>query len=89
VPGALLVPYGEKSAKEADFDRSQDQFDVAKLGPDRNASLIFYCNGAECWKSYKASVAAIQAGYKKVHWFRGGWPEWRSSGLKVDAAAAQ
>jgi rhodanese-related sulfurtransferase/ABC-type phosphate/phosphonate transport system substrate-binding protein len=89
VAGAILVPYGEKSAKEADFDPAQDKFEVAKLGPDKNAELIFACNGPECWKSFKASHAAVKAGYKKVYWFRGGFPEWRTSGMKFDAAAAQ
>jgi rhodanese-related sulfurtransferase/ABC-type phosphate/phosphonate transport system substrate-binding protein len=89
VPGAKLVPYVEKSAKDADYDAAQDQFDVAKLGSDRNADLIFACNGAECWKSFKATQAAMKAGYKKVHWFRGGFPEWRTAGMKIDAAAAQ
>jgi rhodanese-related sulfurtransferase/ABC-type phosphate/phosphonate transport system substrate-binding protein len=89
VPGSVLVPYHEKSAKDADFDASQDKFELAKLGADMNAELIFACNGPECWKSFKASQAAVKAGYRKVHWFRGGFPEWRSSGLKFDASAAQ
>jgi rhodanese-related sulfurtransferase len=89
VPGAVLVPYHEKSAKEVDFDAGKDSFELAKLGPDRNAPLVFACNGPECWKSYKASQAAIKAGYRKVYWFRGGFPEWRSSGMKHDVAAAQ
>jgi rhodanese-related sulfurtransferase/ABC-type phosphate/phosphonate transport system substrate-binding protein len=85
VPGAKLVPYVEKSPKDADYDAALDQFDIAQLGSDRNAELVFACNGAECWKSYKASHAAIKAGFKRVYWFRGGFPEWRSSGQKVDA----
>jgi rhodanese-related sulfurtransferase/ABC-type phosphate/phosphonate transport system substrate-binding protein len=89
VPGAKLVPYHEKSAKDADFDPALDKFDLSQLGSDRNAELIFACNGAECWKSFKATQAAMKAGYKNVNWFRGGFPEWRSSGMKVDAAAAQ
>jgi rhodanese-related sulfurtransferase/ABC-type phosphate/phosphonate transport system substrate-binding protein len=89
VPGAKLVPYVEKSHKEADFDAALDAFDVSRLGADRDAALVFACNGPECWKSFKASHAAIKAGYRKVYWFRGGFPEWRSSGLKFDAAAAQ
>jgi rhodanese-related sulfurtransferase/ABC-type phosphate/phosphonate transport system substrate-binding protein len=89
VAGAVLVPYVEKSAKDADYDASQDKFDLAKLGPDKNAELVFACNGPECWKSFKASHAAVKAGYRKVYWFRGGFPEWRSSGMKFDAAAAQ
>lgn len=86
VPGSKLVPYVERSAKEADFDPRQDQFDLGKLAQDRNAEQIFACNGAECWKSFKASQAAIKAGYTKVYWFRGGFPEWRNAGLKVDGS---
>lgn len=84
VPGAKLVPYVEKSAKEADFDAKQDQFDLSKLPTERATELIFACNGAECWKSFKASHAALKAGYTKVYWFRGGFPEWRSAGLKTE-----
>jgi rhodanese-related sulfurtransferase/ABC-type phosphate/phosphonate transport system substrate-binding protein len=89
VPGSRLIPYVEKSAKEADFDPAQDKFDVAQLGANRDADLIFACNGPECWKSFKASHAAVKAGYRRVHWFRGGFPEWRTSGMKFDMAAAQ
>ena len=83
VPGATLVPYVEKSPKDADYDRQLDRFDVVALGSDKSAELIFACNGAECWKSYKASRAALAAGYTRVHWFRGGFPEWRAAGQKV------
>ena len=87
VPGATLMPYVEKSAKDADFNPALDTFPTAQLGADRNAELIFACNGAECWKSYKASMAAVKAGYTKVYWFRGGLPEWRSAGMKVATAS--
>lgn len=83
VPGATLVPYVEKSAKDADYDGKLDQFDLSQLGGNKAAELVFACNGAECWKSYKASRAALAAGFTKVHWFRGGFPEWRAAGQKV------
>jgi rhodanese-related sulfurtransferase len=81
IKGAQSVPYKEKSAKEAGFDPSMDQFDLAKLPSDKAAPLVFFCNSGECWKSYKASVVAQKAGYKKIHWFRGGFPEWSQKGL--------
>lgn len=81
IKGAKSVTYREKSAKAANFDRSQDQFDLAKLPADKNAPLVFFCNAGECWKSYKASVVARDAGYKAVHWFRGGMPAWTAKGL--------
>lgn len=84
VPGARLVPYVEKSPKDADFDPGLDQFDLGKLPQERDAALIFACNGAECWKSFKASHAALRAGYKRVYWFRGGFPAWRAARMKFD-----
>ena len=84
IKGAKNVPYKEKSAKDVTFDPKEDSFDLAKLPGDKNAAVIFYCNGAECWKSFKASKVAIDAGYKKVNWLRGGIPEWKAKGYPVE-----
>ena len=78
VPGAKAIPYGEKSGFTDDFDAAKDRFDLAKLPADKNAVLVFYSDGPTGWKSYKAAVLAIRAGYKSVHYFRGGWAEWTS-----------
>lgn len=88
VPGATLIPYVEKSSKDPDFDAKVDEFNVARLGSDKSALLIFGCNGPECWKSHKASIAAIKAGYTNVDWFRGGVPEWRAAGLPLDTKSS-
>jgi rhodanese-related sulfurtransferase len=84
IKGAKSVPYKEKSAKAADFDASQDSFDLSKLPSDKNAAIIFHCNGGECWKGYKAAKTAIKAGYKKVLWFRDGIPAWKKAGLPTE-----
>ncbi len=84
IKGAKSVPYKEKSAKDVKFDPKEDNFDMAKLPADKNAAVIFYCNGAECWKSFKASKVALDAGYKKVNWLRGGIPEWKAKGYPVE-----
>jgi len=84
IKGASNVPYKEKSAKAVDFDAAQDTFDLAKLPGDKNAGIIFQCNGPECWKSYKAAIAAQKNGYKKIYWFRGGFPEWKSKGYPTE-----
>ena len=81
VKGAKSVPYKEKSEKAVSFDASKDDFDLAKLPKDKAAPLVFFCNGPECWKSYKASVTAKKAGYTKIYWMRGGFPEWSLKGL--------
>ncbi len=85
VPGAISVPYKEGSAKEVGFDPADDQFALNKLPKDKNAPFVMYCDGTICWKSYKSSVMAIQAGWKNVYWFRGGFPEWKEAGMPVIA----
>lgn len=84
VPGAISVPYKEGSAKEVGFDQGDDQFALNKLPKDKNAPFIMYCDGTICWKSYKSTVMAIQAGWKNVYWFRGGFPEWKEAGLPTE-----
>jgi ABC-type phosphate/phosphonate transport system substrate-binding protein/rhodanese-related sulfurtransferase len=88
IQGAKWLPYGEKSAKEVGFESAKDSFDVARAG-ERTAPVIFACNGAECWKSYKSSVAALKAGFKQVYWFRGGFPEWVARGYPVESLSPQ
>lgn len=84
IKGAVSIPYKEKSAKSVDFDASQDSFDLSRLPADKNTAMIFYCNAGECWKSYKATKAALKAGYKNVYWLRGGIPEWKAKGFPVE-----
>jgi rhodanese-related sulfurtransferase len=84
IKGAINVPYREKSAKAVDFDASQDEFNLAKLPADKAAAIVMFCNGPECWKSFKASAAAIKGGYTNIHWYREGFPEWKSKGLPVE-----
>ena len=85
IPGALWLPYGEKSLKDVAFDGHADNFPgLARL--DRERNIVFQCNGPECWKSYKASRTAIAAGYKHVYWFRGGMPEWELAGERTESS---
>jgi ABC-type phosphate/phosphonate transport system substrate-binding protein/rhodanese-related sulfurtransferase len=85
IKGARWLPYAEKSTKEVGFDPAKDAFDVARASDDKNAPVVFACNGAECWKSYKSCVTAIKAGYTQVYWFRGGFPEWVARGYPVES----
>lgn len=80
LPGAASIAYREKSEKVADFDASLDKFDVDKLPADKNAKIVFYSDGPAGWKSYKAAVLTVNAGYKNVMYFRGGYTDWISKG---------
>jgi rhodanese-related sulfurtransferase len=79
IEGARWVPYLEKSLKDVVYDPKVDEF-TGLAALDKNKPTVFFCNGAECWKSYKASRAALAAGFKQVYWFRGGMPEWNKAG---------
>ena len=83
LPNAVNVPYELNSPKETDYDDSVDRFDLSKLPKDKNAPMIFQCNGAECWYSYKASRYMVHRGYKRVYWFRTGLPAWKAAGFPV------
>ena len=85
VRGAQSIPYAEKSLKDVAFDPALDEW----AGPekiDKAKPVIFHCNGAECWKSYKAAKVALSKGFTTIYWFRGGFPEWESSGLAVESS---
>ena len=84
IKGAINIPYREKSDKSVTFDMSQDEFATSKLPSNTATALVFYCNGPSCWKGYKASVAAMKAGYKNINWFRDGFPAWQAKGLAVE-----
>jgi rhodanese-related sulfurtransferase len=84
IKGAKSIPYKEKSEKTVAYDSTVDSFDLSKLPGDKDTPIIFGCNGPECWKSYKATCAAIKAGYKNVYWLRGGLPEWEAKGYPLE-----
>lgn len=84
IKGAISVPYDpEKSAKDAKFDATQDKFDMSKIA-DKNKDYVLFCNSGTCWKSYKAAVVMAKAGYKNVHWYRSGFPDWKSRKLPTE-----
>lgn len=84
IKGAQSLPYKEKSAKAANFDKSQDSFALERLPSDKSVPFVVYCNSGDCWKSYKAAKVAREAGHKRIYWFRGGFPEWNGKGLPVE-----
>jgi rhodanese-related sulfurtransferase len=84
IKGAVSIPYKEQSEKRIDYDPSLDSFDLSKLPPNKSTPIIFYCNAGQCWKSYKASKAAVRAGYTKIYWLRGGIPEWKEKKFPVE-----
>ena len=84
IKGAISVPYDpEKSAKDANFDAAEDKYDMGKIA-DKNKDYVVFCNSGTCWKSYKAAVMMAKAGYKNVHWYRNGVPDWKARKLPME-----
>jgi rhodanese-related sulfurtransferase len=51
--------------------------------PDKNREIIAYCHGGDCDLSLLAAKALIEAGYRQVGIFEGGWPDWKKSGYPI------
>ena len=56
---------------------------LAKAAPSKSAPLLIYCNGVKCGRSYESAQKAMEYGYSKIYWFRGGMEEWEAKGLPV------
>lgn len=48
-----------------------------------DAPVLFYCNGPKCGRSAEAVKIALECGYSRIYWFRGGYEEWTNKGYPV------
>ncbi len=64
IPGAVSIPFSE-------FDQKTNL-----LPEDKNALLIYYCEGETCKLSHKSAQKAEALGYKNVKVYPQGYPEW-------------
>jgi rhodanese-related sulfurtransferase len=84
LPGAMPLPYDQKSEKTVSFDATKDKFDVAQLPKNKGSAIVFYSDGPTGWKSYKAAVLAIRSSYTNIMWLRGGSAEWEAKGFPLE-----
>ncbi len=84
VPGANAIPYKGSSDDVENFDASKDKFELEKLPAAKDQALVFYSDGPTGWKSYKAAVWAVKAGYKNVNYMRAGWSGWQTKGFPAE-----
>lgn len=82
LPGAVSLPY--KWTKKGHPSQRTGTFDISKLPEDKNTAILFHSDGPNGWKSYYASKAAVEAGYKNVLWMRDGFAEWSGKGYTVE-----
>ncbi|RYY39242.1 MAG: hypothetical protein EOP59_12715 [Sphingomonadales bacterium] len=86
---ARFVPSGGTPGSLTDGNQAQFSAILAKLTDgDRTRPLIFFCAGPQCWESYNAVLRAEAAGYRNLHWYRGGLIAWQASGLGMEPTPA-
>ena len=50
----------------------------------KDQPVVLYCNGSSCMRSSQASALAVEWGFKKVFYYRGGFPDWKARGYPVE-----
>ncbi len=73
IPGSISLP---------DTDTSCES--LAQIIAGQSSPVVFYCNGPRCRRSDNAVVIAVNCGYSKVYWFRGGIEDWSKANYPVD-----
>ena len=82
LPRAVSLPY--KWTKKGDPRQRTGTFDISKLPADKNVIILFHSDGPNGWKSYYASGAAKEAGFKNVLWMREGFSTWKEKGYSIE-----
>ncbi|GMT42267.1 MAG: hypothetical protein IEMM0002_0678 [bacterium] len=84
ISGAVHLPVpGKPDLGATETKKAVDKMS-GKLPSDKSKMIVFYCNGLRCWRSPKASKAAVSMGYSNVGWLRDGFPEWQKKGYPVE-----
>jgi rhodanese-related sulfurtransferase len=70
-------------AKHLELKKVYTQESLAEIASPKD-KLVIYCNSTGCMRSSKASAKAVEWGYKKVYYYRLGYPDWQSHGYAIE-----
>lgn len=70
-------------AKHIELKKVLSEKELLKVSSKDN-ELVFYCNGASCMRSSKATEKAVGWGFTKVYYFRLGFPSWMVAGYPTE-----
>jgi len=76
IPGALSVPLDSPERALADL--------AAKYPAGQ--PLVVYCEGGDCQTSAALARLIHDRGFRDIKVYQGGWTDWTSAGLPVEAA---
>ena len=77
IPGAINIP-------ESQFDKLAPTM----LPADKNAEVIFYCQGPTCDLSAKSALKAEKLGYTNLKVYEAGIPDWEAKGEPASVSTA-
>ena len=84
VPGAFaLLGAGlsfDDAAKEVKLHQRFEGL-LRAAAPDLSQPLVFYGGDRGGWLSANGALRAVQVGFTRVYWYRGGLPAWTAAGL--------
>jgi rhodanese-related sulfurtransferase len=66
----------EGSVRMSDTDMT-DEAMLAQHVKSKDASVLFYCNGLKCGRAAKATMKAVEWGYRNVYYYALGLEEWK------------
>jgi len=77
IPKAVAIPYaGLPGHFEDDTQHMLEDELKQRTANNPDMPLVFFCQGPHCWESYNACLRAINLGYARVYWYRGGLAAW-------------
>ena len=90
--GVLFVDVRRDSDWEAGRIAGAEHLELHKVLSEESLSkivgkgdpVVFYCNGPKCHRSSKASAKAVSWGFKKVYYYRDGFPAWQAANLPTE-----
>ena len=90
--GVLFVDVRKNSDWEAGRIPGAEHLELKKVYTETSLvdlapkieELVIYCNGPKCMRSSKACAKAVNWGFKKVYYFRDGFPAWQAASYPVE-----
>lgn len=71
-------------ARHVELKKVFNEDELLKAIGSKDKEVVLYCNGASCMRSSKASAKAASWGFKKVYYFRLGFPSWQAAGYPAE-----
>lgn len=80
IPGAYHIEFN--NAEPAKTKLTPEALQENGILKDKD--VVFYCNGVHCPRSSLAAQRAVEWGFQRVHYYRLGFPDWRSHGYPFE-----